>query len=1146
MSKLDPSLYLSITTPESEKEDTELATGFNNQTDFQEIIVKYHGDIINVAKKYDAFTEILTDQYAIVNIKESLIRAFSIENEVEYIEMPKTVGLMTTMESALSSSCISPVQENNNLQLGGEGTIVGVIDSGIYYQHPDFRNSDGSTRILYIWDLSTQGKPPEGFSIGTEYTEDEINEALLSPRPEEIVPHFDFVGHGTAVTGIAAGNGRASKGANKGVAPAAAIIVVKLSGKGSMTLSNSAEIMRAVKYLVTKAQELQRPIAINLSFGTNNGSHDGHSLFEAFMDDMSLRWHTAIIIPTGNEGIAGHHYSGTLKKDPMLVNFIISAGLSSLYLTMWKPYSDVVDIEIISPSGGTTGVIPYLAETRTYMLEGMQVLVFFGEPTPYSTDQEIYIEFKPSSGLTKEGQWALKLYPKSIIEGHFDIWLPVTEAVGTRTSFTNPDANVSLTIPSTAQRVISVGGYDSSLNTFAFFSGRGFDRNDAYVKPDIVAPAVDIVTCAVGGGYSAVTGTSMAAPFVTGSAALFYEWGFVQGNDPLIYGEKMKSLFRYGAKRNPANTYPNTIWGFGELCLASSFKFLVDNAKKSQLYRKANEDEESPATSEDYSDFIIRSDSNLPEVIESLPYTVVQPITRSSIELLFVKREGVPSFLEKNFLYERPTLLGLMDRSSIEAAGILPVQEFAYLGLLGTGTLIAVIDTGIDYTHPDFIYENNTSKIVAIWDQTAEDHDNVHAYGRIYLKDEINAALASDDPYSIVPQRDEIGHGTFLAGIAAGRSGGRYRGVAPDARLIVVKLKQAKKNLREHYNMLKDVPVYQSSDVITGVEFAQGIAAEMAWPVSIICGLGGNLSPHDGSTLFCNYLSDIAKRRGICISIPVGNEAVEKLHYRGSFSATGDTSEIEFNVGRNEKGFTMILWNTVADKQTYMITSPTGEQTEKFAVRISEVRNIKLALEKTTIIITSQSAYSQNGSQVVSFRFSSPTEGLWRITVYALTVVRGNYDVWLPIRQFLADDTYFIMPDASTTITTPSDADSVLAVGAYNHKNNSIYISSGRGPTRTDEIAPALVAPGVDVEGPIPGGGYGVATGTSVAAAHVAGAAALMLEWGIVKNNDFSMNTLKIKSYLVRGARRRPDLVYPNDQWGFGELDLLRAFQELQ
>ncbi len=570
--KIENILNLALDSTSREREKSQnLNVGYNELDNTWDIIVKYSGDIerlqsedINVVK--------LMNQYAILTVKESLLDALADVPEIEFIEKPKR--LFFAVNNGRTASCINTLQ-NAEYSLFGEGIIVAIIDSGIDYSHPDFRNPNGTTRILDLWDQTIQGNPPVGYKIGTEYTREQINLALAAETKQEqmqIVPSSDLSGHGTGVAGVAAGNGRASNGLYRGVASRSQLLVVKLGTPRPDSFPRTTELMQAIDYVVKKSLNYQMPISINLSFGNTYGSHDGSSLLETYIDLTANIWKSCICIGTGNEGATAGHTSGIIQEGVIEeVEISVAKYSTNLNLQIWKDYSDDLDIMIKSPGGRSVGPLQQILGPQRFELERTQLLLYYGEPSPYSTSQEIYIDFIPRNSYIADGIWTISLVPRRIVSGVYNMWLPSEKALSIGTNFMFPNPDITLTIPSTSARAISVGAYNTALGSYAVFSGRGYTRKLRLVKPDIVAPGVDITTTAVGGGYSAQTGTSFATPFVTGSCAMLMEWGIVNGNDPFLYGEKVKAYLIKGAKPLPGfREYPNPEIGWGALCVRDS------------------------------------------------------------------------------------------------------------------------------------------------------------------------------------------------------------------------------------------------------------------------------------------------------------------------------------------------------------------------------------------------------------------------------------------------------------------------------------------------------------------------------------------------------------------------------------------------
>lgn len=569
--KIENLLNLALSASEEErKKSLELDVGYYPVARTWEVIIKYSGTLGRVREIAESVVE-LSNEFAIVTVREDRLEALAGIEAVEYIEKPKR--LFFQVENGRRVSCMTSVQIRPP-KLYGTGVLVAIIDSGIDYANLDFRNADGTTRIYALWDQTIPGNPPEGYVQGTEYTQEKINEALQQENRTErmkIVPSEDQSGHGTAVAGIAAGNGRGSKGARyQGVASESGILVVKLGTPREEGFPRTTELMQAIDYVVKKAQRAGRPVAINISFGNTYGSHTGTSLLERFIADIANLWKSVICIGMGNEGASAGHTAGTLEENTEeRIPLAVQMKETAINVQIWKSYHDIVDISLISPAGVQIGPIPEVIGTQRFVVGDTEILLYYGEPSPFHVSQEIFIEFLPKDSYITPGIWQFVLTPRKIVTGEYDLWLPSENVLNRGTAFRYPTERGTLTIPSTSQRVISVGAYDSLTFAYADFSGRGGLEGES--KPDLVAPGVDITAPTPSGIYQTFTGTSFATPFVSGAAALMMEWGIVRGNDPYLYGEKVKAYLRRGARPLPGFTeYPNPQVGYGALCLRDS------------------------------------------------------------------------------------------------------------------------------------------------------------------------------------------------------------------------------------------------------------------------------------------------------------------------------------------------------------------------------------------------------------------------------------------------------------------------------------------------------------------------------------------------------------------------------------------------
>ena len=578
--KTDAALEILSIIAQEDKEDLEnnlLQLGFDKEGNWQ-VLVKYNGDIEAVARSEGGFAQIISNQFAVLTLRPDRIRNLLKYTQVEYIETPKK--LVYSVETSMQASCITSVQNNLPYKLKGKGVLLGIIDSGINYSHPDFRNSDGTTRIAYIWDQTILGNPPEGYLIGTEYTSEDINKALeetnMSKR-RQIVPSVDNVGHGTHVAGIAGGNGRASNGNIVGGAPEAEFIIVKLGKPDFEGFVRNIEIMLALRYVLDKATKLGKPVAINISIGTNSGPHDGSALLEQYIDDMATTWKNNIIIAAGNEGNTKNHTEGmVMQNGTATIEIQIAEGTLYYPVIVWQSPLDNVSFEIVDPSGRKTPEIFYAQGPRKFGLGASKVYTAFAGPSPLSGNIEFGVVLLPTTGDITSGIWKIIIRGKNIVDGKFDAWGPTLEEGGKDNFFLKPVVETTITTPATAMMGISVGAYNHVTNQIASFSGRGYGRDNVIIKPDLVAPGVDIRSAShTTNGYRALSGTSMAAPHVTGGVALLMEWGIVQGNNPFLYGANLKTYLLRGAIRNTGKAYPTPIWGYGRLCVKESLDTLV-------------------------------------------------------------------------------------------------------------------------------------------------------------------------------------------------------------------------------------------------------------------------------------------------------------------------------------------------------------------------------------------------------------------------------------------------------------------------------------------------------------------------------------------------------------------------------------------
>ena len=519
--------------------------------------------------------------------------------------------------------------------------------------------------------------------------------------------------------------------------------------------------------------------------------------------------------------------------------------------------------------------------------------------------------------------------------------------------------------------------------------------------------------------------------------------------------------------------------------------------------------------------------------------------------------------------YMIPSLFSPLDYNAMEASGILSAFNSPALNNQGKGVLIGLVDTGIDYRSPLFQNPDGTTRIAGIWDQSVPIEEDVlpagvpdyypmggSSYGTEYTREQINEALASDDPLSLVPTQDTIGHGTFLAGLAAGSSIPQedFTGAAPEAELAVVKLKPAKKYLRDFYLIPSDAPAFQENDIMMGIKYLRMMADRLKKPLVILLAMGSNSGSHIGTSPLSQVTQNYSGFFGIITVIAGGNETGAAHHFYASIPAGTEYEDVEIRVGKEEaeRGFVLELWAADADTYTVGFISPSGERISRIPIIANNETSIPFLLDATTITVNYQLIEAESGSQLIFMRFQTPAAGIWTVRVYNTQRFKGTFHMWLPVQGMISEETVFLRPDPYSTITVPGNSRLPITVGAYDTSTGGIYIHSSRGFTPNQIVKPELAAPGVNILGPSVGRKPGsdtpmtTRTGTSAAAAITAGAAANLLGWGIVEGNYPTMSEASVKSYLIRGAQRNPALTYPNREFGYGTLNLYEAFLHLR
>ena len=554
----------------------------------------------------------------------------------------------------------------------------------------------------------------------------------------------------------------------------------------------------------------------------------------------------------------------------------------------------------------------------------------------------------------------------------------------------------------------------------------------------------------------------------------------------------------------------------------------------------------SPAQNEMYADFIVKYMGNFQEDLGDVPGFSFQKIN-GIYGVVYAPLTEIGTLNINTYSYSFiPKCYTHMDLGSLSASGITRLQEHPYLQLKGSGTAVAVVDSGIDYRNPVFQNEMG-SRILCIWDQTLQGDGKEVPYGRVFWKKDIDQALASGNPLEIVPSVDTDGHGTRMAAIAAGNyfPEENFSGAAPEAMLIIVKVKPAKKYLREFYLFPAEAEIFQENDIMTGMDFAVRIANDRRMPLSLCLGIGSSQGAHIGKNPLSLYVDYISQYSLISVSIAAGNEGAARHHYAGRLTDRENQASAELRVGNKEPGFTMEFWGEPPEIYNLSLQSPTGEILDISASLGEVTQELSFVFVETRVKVNYVSIERQTGYTLVYFQFIQPAPGIWRIFVRGRDGQNVGFHMWLPVQGLISEETYFLEPSPYNTVTAPGDSLESITVTAYQYRDNSLYVQASRGFMPDGNVVPQVAAPGVQIRVPQLNGLYGNASGTSLSAAQTAGAAALLFEWAVIRGNQPYFTGSSVKNYITRGAEREERMQYPNRDWGFGRMDLYHTFELL-
>lgn len=558
--------------------------------------------------------------------------------------------------------------------------------------------------------------------------------------------------------------------------------------------------------------------------------------------------------------------------------------------------------------------------------------------------------------------------------------------------------------------------------------------------------------------------------------------------------------------------------------------------------------------SQEYRDFIIGN--KIPPSIENIAKDqVCEQKIAYDYSCMYIE-DYLTSNLNLGLFYYNtiPSCYGLLDMEAMEDAGIIAAQNYPTLQLLGTNVIIGIIDTGIDYTNNVFKNLGGNSRILTIWDQTIQEGEppTGFAYGTQYSQEQIQAAINSENPFEIVPSQDTIGHGTFVASVAAGSRDmeQNFIGAAPESDIAVVKLKEAKQYLKDFYFIKDEEPAYQENDIMFAVRYLVDFAKEQGKPLALCIALGSNLGSHTGISPLANILNQYCDVPQLAIVTGTGNEANNRNHYEGNESKITNPltreTEVEIRVGANVEGFVMEMWTEFPNIYRITVTSPSGEKVPPTPIRKGSDGEYFFVFEKSKVYIDYRFLMEKSNSELVFFQFTNPTQGIWKIGIEPVQTVDGVFHMWLTDEKFLTGEVFFLESEPDVTINEPGNAMFPMTVGYYDGPQNTLDINSGRGYTRTNRIKPDFVAPGVNVLGTLPGDRFTRRSGSSIATGITAGASALLLEWNVYQLGQKNVSSTQIKNLFILGARQMNSTTYPNEKWGYGMLDLYNTFEVIR
>lgn len=1151
----------------------EQANAYYADETYESYFIEYTGDVAESIRRTglgDVF--FFNKFFALLFVKKGMLRRL-LESVPGIVNIEKSFIYTLSSFNIENNSPDLSVINKQNTTLNGEGVIVAIVGTGIDYLNPRFLNEKGETRIVSIWDQGLdQGPKPATFFFGTEFTRENINNAIkvkgVGKDPYEIVNHKDEVGHGTSMAGLIGGRNLGGRDIFTSVAPNCEFAIVKLkrAKRSNLELAgagdyegnayDSNDITSSMRYLSELQQRLKRPMVVYLTIGTNSGGHDGGTVAERYLDFFTNRRDFSMVLSTGGEGNTATHTSGNLLEvgGSNIVEIAVAPEQENLFMSIYTVRRDRVSIGVENPQGKVLERIdiPFINGAETYAELGQTgiKLQYFLEVDGIG-DQRIDVLFTNIS----EGIWKIRLIGENVVDGEYNCWLPQRELLRGDTRFVNPNSAITLMTPATANNAIVGSSYSQIEGTTLSESGNGFTR-DGRIKPNITVPSKNILTMALNNNIVA-SGPAISGAVLAGAVALLYQWGIVRNNDINLFPQKIISYLVQGVERKEGVTYPNEREGFG---VFNFQKFFISLGAGARIIADVNNQQEifkNYYLNEDYENYIVDYTGNIFETFENIDYGVVY-FSDNFAAIVSIKKgtlgrllEDVPEItnIQKSYLFTMSDI-----EKSNESYSPL-IFDRSGLDLEGQNVIVGIIGPGIDYLNERFMTKDGRTRIISIWDQTLEQGPPpLETFGTEFDREKINEAIRTSkegrDPYSVVNHKDDKGEGTAIAGIAGARNLGGSDdmvSLAPRCEFAVVKLKEAKNNTLELNGVTeRKEGIYETTDIGIALKHLSIIQLKEKKPMVVYVPLGSNCGGHDGSDALERYIEFLVRQRGFVVATTSGNQGNTNTHASGFLTSTGDVKTIEVNIGQGEKNFCMGIYMNLADRVSIGVVSPSGKTVERIPAPLGQEDIIVVNLEGATIEVRYLIQEQSQGDQAIILSIYGVTSGVWQIRLLGDSILGGRYDAWMHQRELLTGDTRFLRSDTNTTLMTPSTANNILVSSYFNEVAGSVPPESGRGYTRDGRIKPGIGIEGTNILTLGLNNQYVVASGNALTGGILIGMTAILLQWGIVDKNDINMFASRIRNYLVAGTVRQEGVSYPNREVGYGVLSISKMFQILK